>query len=103
MHKAALVAAAEASCGGIPRKFKDAETVEMQAAVGCCKCIYWLCISHTTTYPHLLSLAESLGCRYFEALRVGRNAKYSSPQIVRELLCIKVAKWWSTVTPAAIT
>ena len=89
MHKAALVAAAEASCGDIPRKFKDAETVEMQAAVGCCKCIYWLCkheISHTTTYPHLLSLAESLGCRYFEALRVGRNAKYTSPQIVGEFL-----------------
>ena len=89
MHKGAVVAAAEVSCGGIPRKFKAAETAEMQAAIGCCKCIYWLCkheISHTTTYPHLLSLAENLGCRYFESLKVGRNAKYTSPQIVGEFL-----------------
>ena len=34
----------------------------------------------------MLSLAESLGCRYFEVLRVGRNAKYTSPQIVGEFL-----------------
>ena len=89
MHKGAVIAETEASCGGIPLKFKDAETAEMQAAIGCCKCIYWLCkheISHTTTYPHLLSLAESLGCRYFESLKVGRNAKYTSPQIVGEFL-----------------
>ena len=36
------------------------------------------------TYPHLLSLAESLGCHYFESVKVGRNAKYTSPQIVGE-------------------
>ena len=56
---------------------------------GCCKCIYWLCkqeISHTTTYPHLLSLAENLGCEYFKALNVGQNARYTSPQIVGEFL-----------------
>ena len=61
----------------------------MQAAIGYCKSIYWLCkheTSHTTTYPHLLFLTESLGCRYFESLKVGRNAKYTSPQIVGELL-----------------
>ena len=65
----------------------------MKAAVGCCKCIYWLCkqeISHTTTYPHLLILAESLGREYFKALNVGHNATYTctctSPQIVSEFL-----------------
>ena len=81
--------AAEASCDGIPRKFEDAETAEIQAVIGCCKCMYWLCkheISHTTTYPHLLALAESFGCCYFEALKVGCNAKYTSPQIVGEFL-----------------
>ena len=43
-------------------------------------------ISHTTTYPHLLTLAENLGCEYFKALNVGCNATYTSPQIVAEFL-----------------
>ena len=43
-------------------------------------------VSHTTTYPHLLSLAENLGCDYFKALNLGQNAKYTSPQIVTEFL-----------------
>ena len=60
MHRGAVVATAEASYGGIPRKFKDAETAEMQAAIGCSK---WLC---THEYPHVIALAESLGCHYFE-------------------------------------
>ena len=46
----------------------------------------WPKISHTTTYPHLLALAENLGCEYFKALNVGRNATYTSPQIVAEFL-----------------
>ena len=63
----------------------------MKTAIGCCKCIYFFCkheIAHTTTYPHLLTLAESLGCEYFKALKVGKNAKYTSPQIVAEFLGI---------------
>jgi len=83
MHRGAVVAEAEASShsGGLPRAFQDAVTMEMKAAIGCCKCIYWLCkneISHTTTYPQLLSLAISLGCSYLKALNVGRNATYTS-------------------------
>lgn len=39
-----------------------------------------------TTYPHLLTLAQNLGCDYFKALDVGKNAKYTSPQIVGEFL-----------------
>ena len=59
------------------------------AVIGCCKCIYWLCkhdIPHSTNYPSLLALAEDLGCKYFESLRVGRNATYTSPEIAGEFL-----------------
>ena len=31
-------------------------------------------------------VAESLGCEYFRALKVGQNAKSTSPQIVAEFL-----------------
>ena len=44
--------------------------------------MYILCkneISHTTTYPNLIQLAEELGC---ESLRVGRNATYTSRQVI---------------------
>ena len=87
MHKQAEVM--ELQAGDIPRAFDEAYALEMKAAIGCCKCIYWLCkqeVSHTTTYPHLLSLAENLGCDYFKALNLGHNAKYTSPQIVTEFL-----------------
>ena len=87
MHKQAEVM--ELQAGGIPRAFDEAYALEMKAAIGCCKCIYWLCkqeVSHITTYPHLLSLAENLGCDYFKALNLGQNAKYTSPQIVTEFL-----------------
>ena len=89
MHRDAAMVEAEHSAGGIRQAFQDAVTLEMKAAVGCCKCIYFLCkqeIAHTTTYPHLLTLAENLGCEYLRALNVGRNAKYTSPQILAEFL-----------------
>ena len=38
------------------------------------------------SYNYISTFAESFGCRYFEALKVGRNAKYTSPQIVGEFL-----------------
>lgn len=89
MHRSAPVVDAEHSTGGIRQAFQDAVTLEAKAAIGCCKCTYFLCkqeIAHTTTYAHLLTLAGSLGCEYFKALNVGCNAKYTSPQIVVELL-----------------
>ena len=91
MHHSAVKVEAEHGTGGIRQAFQDAVSLEMKAAIGCCKCIYFLCkqeIAHTTTYPHLLTLAESLGCEYFKDLNVGRNAKYTSPQIVAEFLGI---------------
>ena len=73
----------------IPGALRDTHSADLKAAIGCCKCVYWLCkqeIAHTPTYPHLLELAQSLGCEYFKALNVGRNATYTSPQIVKEFI-----------------
>ena len=89
MHQHALLAGADQATGGISLTFSEAFSMVIKAAIGCCKCLYWLCkqeISHTTTYPHLLALMENLGCTYFKALNVGRNAQYTSPQIVNEFL-----------------
>ena len=76
MHKAAK---ADTAAGGIEKSFSDQISLVMKAAIGCLKCIYWLCkneISHTTMYP------EDLGCEYFKTLRVGRNATYTSHQVI---------------------
>ena len=91
MHKAALAAKADAAGGGIENAFSDQISLEMKAAIGCLKCIYWLCkneVSHTTMYSNLLQLAEELGCEYFKALKVGRNATYTSRQVIDEFLAI---------------
>ena len=88
MHKLSMLAEADTTVA-ISQAFSDNFSIEMKAAVGCLKCVYWLCkreIAHTTTYPELLALAQSLGCDYFKALNVGRNATYTSPQIVAEFL-----------------
>ena len=88
MHKLSMLAEADTTVA-ISQAFSDTFSIEMKAAVGCLKCVYWLCkreIAHTTTYPELLALAQSLGCDYFKALNVGHNATYISPQIVARLL-----------------
>ena len=51
MHRDAAMVEAEHG-----QAFQDAATLEMKAAVGWSKRIYFLCkqeIAHTTTYPHL--------------------------------------------------
>ncbi len=91
MNKAAVRLEAEQAGSGIVQTFSGAITCKMKAAIGCCKCIYWLCkneISQTTVYPNLHQLAEDLGCEYFKALKVGRNATYTSPQIVEEFMMV---------------
>ena len=40
MHRLALLAEADEVTGGIPRAFTDAFSVEIKAAIGCCKCLY---------------------------------------------------------------
>lgn len=50
-HKASIVAETERAGGGIAQSFSGVVTCQMKAAIGCCKCIYWLCkneIPHTT-------------------------------------------------------
>ena len=91
MHRAAIAAKADTAASGLGKSFSDQISLEMKAAIGCLKCIYWLCkneTSHTTTYPNLLQLAEDLGWEYFKTLRVGRNATYTSRHIIGEFIGI---------------
>ena len=84
-HKLSMLAEADTTVA-ICQAFSDTFSIEMKAAVGRLKYVYWLCkreIVHTTTYQDLLALAQSLGCDY---LIVCRNATYTSPQIVVEFL-----------------
>lgn len=43
-------------------------------------------IAHTTKYVPLFELARSLGCTYFDNFCVGRNATYTSEQIIQEFI-----------------
>ena len=51
--------------------------------------LYWLVkeeVAHTTKFNSLKELAIKLGCDYLRELSLGRNAQYTSEQIVSELL-----------------
>ena len=51
--------------------------------------MYWLAkeeVAHTTKFNSLKDLVISLGCDYLRELSLGRNAQYSSEQIISELL-----------------
>ena len=59
-------------------------SLQLKAVCGCMQPLYWLVkreIPHTRNYASLLGLVEDLGCVYFKALKVGRNATYTSPEI----------------------
>ncbi|XP_034075010.1 E3 SUMO-protein ligase KIAA1586-like [Gymnodraco acuticeps] len=63
--------------------------MEHEAVIGGFKCLYWLVkneIAHHTNYPKLLSLAQLLGCDYFEKLKVDQRNNYQSHRIVDEML-----------------
>ncbi|KAK5921451.1 hypothetical protein CgunFtcFv8_025156 [Champsocephalus gunnari] len=50
--------------------------MEHEAVIGGFKCLYWLVkneVAHHTNYPQLLSLAQLLGCDYFEKLKVDQR------------------------------
>ena len=85
MHKAAIAAKADTAAGGIEKSFSDQISIEIKAVIGCLKCIYCLCKNEIS---HLLQLAEDLGCECFKTLRVGRNATYTSRQVIDEFLGI---------------
>ncbi|KAK5852473.1 hypothetical protein PBY51_023938 [Eleginops maclovinus] len=69
--------------------FEPTVIIEYEAVIGVFKCLYWLVkkeIVHHTNYPKLLSLAQLLGCDYFEKLKVDHINNYQSHRIVDEML-----------------
>ncbi|KAF3855721.1 hypothetical protein F7725_016444 [Dissostichus mawsoni] len=57
----------------VMQAFEPTVIMEHEAVIGGFKCLYWLVkneIAHHTNYPKLLSLAQLLGCDYFEKLKV---------------------------------
>ena len=51
--------------------------------------VYWLAkeeVTHTTKFASLMQLSINLGADYLRELHVGRNACYTSEQIIGELL-----------------
>ena len=93
MHKEAeeLEAARLASQkdGGIRQAFSSRIMIQRKALIGALKLMYWLAkqeVAHTTKFTSLKDLAIQLGCDYLNELSLGRNAQYTSEQIISELL-----------------
>ena len=75
--------------GGIRQAFSSRVLVHRKAIIGTFHLLYWLAkeeIAHTTKFNSLKDLAIRLGCDYLRELVRGKNAQYSSDQIVAELL-----------------
>ena len=75
--------------GGIRQAFSQQVVVQRKALIGALKMVYWLAkeeIAHTTKFASLMQLSINLGADYLRELHVGRNACYSSEQIIGELL-----------------
>ncbi|KAK1896663.1 Zinc finger protein 862, partial [Dissostichus eleginoides] len=72
-----------ASGYSVMQAFEPTVIMEHEAVIGGFKCLYWLVkneMAHHTNYPKLLSLAQLLGCDYFEKLKVARDKVISSNQ-----------------------
>ena len=75
--------------GGLRQAFSARVTVQRKALIGALNLMYWLAkqeIAHTTKFNSLKDLAIQLGCDYLRELSLGKNAQYSSEQIISELL-----------------
>ena len=75
--------------GGIRQAFSARVTIQRKALIGALHLMYWLAkeeVAHTTKFNSLKDLVISLGCDYLRELSLGRNAQYSSEQIISELL-----------------
>ncbi|KAK1897305.1 Zinc finger protein 862 [Dissostichus eleginoides] len=78
-----------ASGYSVMQAFEPTVIMEHEAVIGGFKCLYWLVkneMAHHTNYPKLLSLAQLLGCDYFEKLKVDQRNNYQSHRIVDEML-----------------
>lgn len=53
-------------------------TINEEAVTAALRNIYWLVIKYN-------SLTQLQGCDHISHLRIGRNAKYSSPKVVKEM------------------
>ena len=80
--------------GGIRQAFSARIMVQRKALIGALQLVYWLAkeeIAHTTKFNSLKDLVIHLGCDFLCELSLGRNAQYSSEQIISELLqCISL-------------
>ena len=75
--------------GGIRQAFSQQVVLQRKARIGALKMVYWLAkeeVAHTTKFASLMQLSINLGVDYLRELRVGRNACYTSKQIIGELL-----------------
>ena len=75
--------------GGIRQAFSQQVVVQRKALIGALKMVYWLAkeeVAHTTKFASLMQLSINLGADYLRELHVGRNACYTSEQIIGELL-----------------
>ena len=75
--------------GGIRQAFSQQVVVQRKALIGALKMVYWLAkeeVAHTTKFVSLMQLSINLGADYLRELHVGRNACYTSEQIIGELL-----------------
>lgn len=80
--------------GGIRQAFSARIMLQRNALVGALKLLYWLAKeekAHTTKFNSFKELVIHLGCDFLRELRLGKNAQYSSDQIISEVLhCISL-------------
>ncbi|KAI9546634.1 hypothetical protein NQZ68_024532 [Dissostichus eleginoides] len=68
----------------VMQAFEPTVIMEHEAVIGGFKCLYWLVkneIAHHTNYPKLLSLAQLLGCDYFEKLKEVKDTRWLSQDL----------------------
>ncbi|KAK0134769.1 Zinc finger protein 862 [Merluccius polli] len=89
-HQESIRCQASLSSGvSVIDSFEPTIVLEHEAIIGGFKCLYWLVkneIAHHTNYPKLLTLAELLGCDYFEKLKIDQRNNYRSHRIIDEML-----------------
>ena len=87
-HKQALKKETVATlCGNVMQRM--APPVCQDELIGAMSCLYFLCknnIAHITNFEPLLDLTTHLGLHIKDGIRVGKNAHYTSPQSIQELL-----------------
>ena len=79
--------------GGVRQAFSSRVTLQRKALIGALNLMYWLAkqeVAHTTKFNSLKDLAIQLGCDYLRELRLGRNAQYSSEQIMLQCLSLVI-------------